>query len=171
MIVGRILSKPAFKHIPCHVLGEQRIFGIGQHDSVFIVTEDGICRCAELYGISEREGILRILSALVHCCRCCTECFSCRCFLCKLQSSFRFLRFIFGKKRLFLFSQVSVNGNQLTKPSRYGFPSYGVLFFVVIIGEVNPLAVMVYKAAFPIQVGVRVAADAIFLFEKCNSRI
>ena len=39
------------------------------------------------------------------------------------------------------------------------------------IGEVNPLAVVVYKAAFPIQVGVLVAADAIFLFEKCNSRI
>ena len=35
------------------------------------------------------------------------------------------------------------------------------------IGEVNPLAVVVYKAAFPIQVGVRVAADAVFLFEKC----
>ena len=93
------------------------------------------------------------------------------CFLCKLQSPFRFLCFIFGKVCLFFFGQVSVNGNQLTKPSRYGFPSYGVLFFVVIIGEVKPLAVMVYKAAFPIQVGVRVAADAIFLFEKCNSRI
>ena len=73
--------------------------------------------------------------------------------------------------RLFLFGQVSVKGNQLTKPSRYDFPGYGVLFLVVMIGEVNPLAVMVYKAAFPIQVGVRVAADAIFLFEKCNSRI
>ena len=71
----------------------------------------------------------------------------------------------------FPFGQVSVKGNQLTKPSRYDFPGYGVLFLVVMIGEVNPLAVMVYKAAFPIQVGVRVAADAIFLFEKCNSRI
>ena len=168
MIIGRVLPKSALKHIPWHVLGEQRIFGIRQHDCVFIVTEDGICRCAELYGISEREGILRFLSPLIHGrCRC-TECFSCRCFLCKLQSSFRFLCFIFGKVRLFLFGQVSVKGNQLTKPSRYGFPSYGVLFFVVIIGEVNPLAVMVYKTTFPIQVGVRVAADAIFLFEEGN---
>ena len=168
MIVGRILSKPAFKHIPCHVLGEQRIFGIGQHNSVFIVTEDGICRCAELYGISEREGILRILSALVHCCRRCLKRTPCRCFFLKLQAPLRFLCLIFGQVCLFLFGKVSVKGNQLTKPSRYGFPSYGVLFFVVMIGEVNPLAVMVYKTTFPIQIGVRMTANAVFLFEEGN---
>ena len=108
-----------------------------------------------------------IFPAFVHGYRRCLKRTPCRCFFLKLQSSFCFLRFIFGKVRLFLFGQVSVKGNQLTKPSRYGFPSYGVLFLVVMIGEVKPLAVMVYKTTFPIQIGVRMTADTVFLFEKC----
>ena len=34
------------------------------------------------------------------------------------------------------------------------------------IRETDTLAVVVYKAAFPIQIGVRMTADAIFLFEE-----
>ena len=68
--------------------------------------------------------------------------------------------------RLFFFGQVSVNGNQLTEPLRYSFPSYGVLFFVVMVGEVKALAVVVNEAAFSVQICVRMSAYTIFLFQK-----
>ena len=76
------------------------------------------------------------------------------CFLCKLQAPLRFLCLIFRQMRLFLFGQVSVKGNQFAEPLRYGPPSYGMLFFVVMIREVKALAVVVNKSTFPIQGGV-----------------
>lgn len=53
MIVGRVLPKSAFKHIPCHVLGEQRILWVREIDGVFVISKDGICGCPELYGIPQ----------------------------------------------------------------------------------------------------------------------
>ena len=38
------------------------------------------------------------------------------------------------------------------------------------IGEVNPLAVVVNEAAFPVQIRVRMPAYAIFLFQERNRR-